>query len=360
MGSQMPMRTVRHIWSQVTKNASNPGRIKRFPFKLMLLLVSVLAWNVSIRPETINHGVVRLEPNSGITYEAEIAAGESRNFSLVLGANEFAQITINQQGIDLATSIRDPKNKVIHKSDWRWSGTESVSWVANSRGPYKIQVSARRRSGVPGKFALMLLHRTARTDLDPKWTAAERVSTQIKEEVDKGALQKLGDSIQDALGQWQQLNYRPGMAQILNVRGFVETVGRPLAARETLQQALTLRRSEKDPAGVGETLNNLAAAESAAGEIRKARDIYQEALSVKRDARDLEGLPSTLSNLGYIYWSLGESDEAITVLGDAIQASLKVADSRGEAQARINLGATLAAVGETEDALAQFRSALSF
>src|SRR3989442_11058889 len=146
----MTINTVGHISSQTTISAGNACGIGRFPFKFLLLLVSVLVWDVSIRPETVNRGVVRLEPNSGTTYQAEIAAGESRNFSLVLGANEFAQITIDQQGIDLATSIRDPNKKLIHKSDWRWSGTESVSWVAKSGGRYQIEVSARRRSGVPG------------------------------------------------------------------------------------------------------------------------------------------------------------------------------------------------------------------
>src|SRR2546426_5667180 len=155
--------------------AANASRIRQCArLKVPLLLVLLLFLNASLHPQEFNRGVVRLEPISGTTYQTEIAAGESRNFSLVVGANEFAQIMVDQQGMDLATSIQDPNKKLIHKSDWRWIGTESVSWVANSRGPYQIQVSARRRSGVPGKFALTLHYLGVRTDLDSKWTAAEK------------------------------------------------------------------------------------------------------------------------------------------------------------------------------------------
>src|SRR5206468_6307675 len=271
-----------------------------------------------------------------------------------------AQLTIHQQGMDLAISIYDPGNNLVHKVDWRWSGIETASWVANSGGQYRIQVSAGRPSGTPGKFILRLSELRSQSELDLEWTAAEKGCTQIKEDVEKGAsLANLETPVRDALMVWQQLNYGPGIAQTLNVRGFLENAsGKPLVALESYEKALVLRRSEKDAAGQAETLHNMAAAESAAGEIRKARDLYQQALELRREEGDLEGISFTLSNLGYVHFALGESDEAIRILGDAIRASQQIADSRREAQARINLGASFASVGEAEDALSQLRSAL--
>jgi CHAT domain-containing protein len=328
--------------------------------QLFLFSALLLAFDSPMSPQT-NRGFVDLEAKSGTTYRGEIAPGESRSFSLVLTRDKFAQITLDQQGIDLVTSIYDAANKLVHKADWRWSGVESISFVANLPGRYRIEVSPRRRNGVRGAFVLTLVDVRMRSNLDVKWTTVEKSSTQVKADIDKGgSLAHLQVPIDDALAIWQQLNNGLGIAQMLGVRGFVEqAIGKPSLALETYQQALVLRRSHHDTAGEAETLHNIAAAESASGEIRKALDLYQQALEVRRQAGDLEGIPSTLANLGYIRWALGDADEAITVLGDAIQASQHVGDSRLEAQSRINLGATLASVGETEDALIQFRLALS-
>ena len=328
--------------------------------KLLLLLVALLFLNVSVRPEGLNR-VNPLEPKPGTTFETDIAANGTRSFSVFLKTNEFIQITVDQLGMDLAISIHGPNHRLVHKADWRWSGAESASWVAESRGQYQIDLSAGRRAGVAGKFVLKLSKLRPGSPLDQIWTSAERDSTQIKEDIRKGAsFTKLESPIRDVLMLWQQLNHDPGIAQILNVRGFLEQAsGKPSAALESYQQALALRRSQNDAAGLAETLHNMAAAEASAGQIRKAHDLYQQSLELRRQAGDLEGIASTFANLGTVHFALGESDDAIGFFDDAIRASQQVADARGEAQARANLGATLAAVGEPEDALIHLRSALA-
>src|SRR6266446_698251 len=328
--------------------------------KLLSLVVALLFSNVSLHPQELNR-VNRLEPKAGTTHEMDIAASGRRSFSVALRAGEFVQITVDQQGMDLAISILDPNHSLVHRADWRWSGAESASWVAKSRGQYQIDVAARRRGGVAGKFVLKLSELRPGLQLDQIWISSEKDSTQIKEEIEKGtSFTQLESPIRDVLMLWQQLNHGPGIAQILNGRGFLEQAsGKPFVALETYEQALALRRYQNDMAGQAETLHNMAAAESGAGEIRKARDLYEQALELRRKAGDLEGIAFTLANLGYIHLALGESDAAIGFLDDAIRASQQVADARGDALARINLGATLASVGETEDALIQFRSALA-
>ena len=175
-----------------------------------------------------------------------------------------------------------------------------------------------------------MLHLRTRSELDSKWTAAEKASTQVKDDIDKDtAPGKLESPLADALTLWQALNYTPGIAQILNARGFVElALGKPLVAMESLERALGLRRADIDIAGEAETLHEMAAAESAAGEIRKARDLYQEALELRRRAGDLEGALMSMSNLGVIHYMLGETDDAIRTLSDALLASEGIADSR--------------------------------
>src|SRR5215831_3249219 len=82
--------------------------------------------------------------HSGSSYQTAITAGASRSFILALKANEFVQMTIDQQGIDLVNSIYDPAGKLLHKADWRWIGAESLSWTANTTGQYRVEISARR------------------------------------------------------------------------------------------------------------------------------------------------------------------------------------------------------------------------
>jgi CHAT domain-containing protein/Tfp pilus assembly protein PilF len=282
-------------------------------------------------------------------------------FTLTLKAKEFVQVTIDQLGIDLTVSILDPRGSLLQKTDWRWSGIESASWVTNSTGRYRIQISSRRGSGVRGEAVLSVTQLRPAAEADSRWPAAEAASTRIKEGLQKGAtLAQLDESIRDALVFWRQLDFTHGSAQTLNVRGFLELAsGRPVVALETLQEALSLRRSVSDTAGEAETLHNIASVESAAGDVRKAQDHYEQALELRRKSGDLEGIPATLSNLGRTHVALGETDAAIEVLAESLRVSQQLADARLEAQARVNLGATLAAAGETQEALDHFRNALT-
>ncbi|MFN0102581.1 MAG: CHAT domain-containing protein [Bryobacteraceae bacterium] len=303
--------------------------------------------------------IVRLQNRAGATVRMDIAAGRTRLFAIFMKADEFAQISLHQVGIDLATTVRGSDRQVVQTSDWRWSGAETISWIARSSGEYRIEVLPRRGKGASGKLTLSVSRLRRPTASDSNWMEAERLLTEIKEGLGNPAQRTRHDaSLRKALELWRELKHDAGVAQTLNIRGFLEEAsGNPAAAMESYRSALAFR-SGIDLAGEGETLHNMAAAESVTGDKVKARALYRQALELRRREGDLEGKAATLSNLGGAYLMLGQVDEAIGALEEAVAANRSVASIAGETQARINLGVAYGSVGEPEAAMEQFQAAL--
>ncbi len=296
-----------------------------------------------------------LQPLPGVSARSEISPGVASVFHMKLEVGTFVQLLVEQKNIDIKTAVSDPAGLVVHLADWRWSGVETASWISQVPGIYRVAIASRRTKGISGHIAVR-----PRLAGDETWADAEKTSTQIKERVEKGErLSQLGPLVGNAVSLWKQLDYRPGIAQVLNVRGFLEEAsGQPSVALKTYEETLALRRISRDLAGEAETIHNIAAAESATGNKLKARDLYRHALEIRQSEGEDEGIAQTLGSLGAIHGALGEIDEGIDVLQEAVLAASAVQNPRVEAQVRINLGSLLGWAGEAEEALSQFRRAL--
>src|SRR5689334_9698873 len=79
----------------------------------------------------------------GTPVERQIAARETHNYVVTLAENQFAQLVLEQRGIDVVIHVASPEAKNLGDFDSPNgdSGSEDVSFVAITPGIYRISVT---------------------------------------------------------------------------------------------------------------------------------------------------------------------------------------------------------------------------
>ena len=83
----------------------------------------------------------QLQPGTPI--ERGVGPGQVQNFTLTLEENQFAQLVVNQRGIDVVVRVANPAGKSLGEFDSPNgdNGPENVSFVAATAGNYQISVA---------------------------------------------------------------------------------------------------------------------------------------------------------------------------------------------------------------------------
>lgn len=139
---------------------------------------------------------------------------------------------------------------------------------------------------------------------------------------------------QKGLEIYQQIDYRQGIAEILNELGVIEYMkGNYAMSSEHLHQSLDIFKGLQQPWGMAQVLINLGNTCWELGHLDKARQQYQESLAVCRELGDQVGMAVLLNNLGDVAREMGEYEEAKELL----QESLRICEDMGD-----NYGTTIA------------------
>jgi tetratricopeptide (TPR) repeat protein len=135
------------------------------------------------------------------------------------------------------------------------------------------------------------------------------------------------------------------------------------AALPDCREALRRLRDQKDPAAIGQALNNLGLALETAGETAEAEQRFREALELNRRTGNAESEAVNLSNLGALALATGRYTAA---LGLHAQAAELAGRHQGEPWAgeqiriaRINQGVVLEKVGAYREALGLYKQELA-
>ena len=108
----------------------------------------------------------------GTPIERELAAGQSFTFTVALEENQFAQLVVDQRGIDVVVRVASPTGKSLGDFDSPNgdNGPENVSFVSAEAGVYRITVAP--LSQVPenwkGKFEIKVVEIRQATDQEIK------------------------------------------------------------------------------------------------------------------------------------------------------------------------------------------------
>ncbi len=230
-------------------------------------------------------GIVSLQPGEAI--EREISGKSPDNYEITLAAGQYAGITVEQRGIDVAVYVVDPDGKVSAEfdSEARIQGEEHVGLTSESAGHYQLSVRAKYPRAVAGQYRIRVTEIRPATEPDRLWFEAHQLTVQAQHKSEGGnnddARQLAARALEDAekaLGPKD-----PYVGDLLVKLAELErTKDNPVRAEELLQRAIAV-----DEAALGRehpqtafALLRLGALYNALGASAKAEPLFQESLAI--------------------------------------------------------------------------------
>ncbi|MES1241384.1 MAG: tetratricopeptide repeat protein, partial [Acidobacteriota bacterium] len=262
----------------------------------------------------------------------------------------FADVTVDQKGVDVAVSLRGPDGRVRASIDSPNGsrGPEPIPFLADSAGTYRLEVQA---SG-EGSYAVRIGDVRPATAADRTRVQAERLLSEgeaLRQKDDRTSLLKAVQRAQQAERLFRSLN-RPGReADALVSQGesfySLDDSGR---SEEAYGRALSLFRQVGRKVDEIRSLNALGRVQR---EPERALELYREALDQNRRLGDREQEAVTLHNLGQAWLRLGETEKALAAYEQALPVWRSLGKRYDEAGTLVKLGYLYQNVGEPEKAL---------
>src|SRR5437870_2880198 len=194
--------------------------------------------------------VTSIEPGKPV--ERALQGGEKHTYEIHADAGQFLHAVVEQLGIDVNLTLYAPDGKEIASmnSPNGSSGLEQISTIAESSGPYRLEIAAEDKSVPAGRYRVTIDPVQVPRDKDRGRIAAERLfsnAEKLREQGTadsyRGAIQELGES----LPLWHVAGDRYEEALTLQSSGRVfDALGEKQKALDYYNQALPLQRTVGD------------------------------------------------------------------------------------------------------------------
>jgi CHAT domain-containing protein/Tfp pilus assembly protein PilF len=251
--------------------------------------------------------------------ERELAGGQSHTYQITLTADQYVKLVVDQRGIDVVVRLFGPDGKQIAEfdSETRTEGPEAVSWVAEEAGIYRVDVLAKYKNAVAGRYQIQVVELGVATESDRALSEAIKLNTEFRRLLRAGKYDEARP-----LGE-RELQIRektlgadhPDVAQSANNLGHLCYLKAEYArSEEYYQRALTIREKVLGPEHpeVAVSLNNLALLYSDMGEYDKAELFYQRALNIRDKSLGTEhpDVAAIITNFARLYFDRGDYEKA--------------------------------------------------
>src|ERR1041385_7310252 len=125
----------------------------------VLLLLALITIHGSL------HAATKLEAVKH--FEQQIAGTEIHSYELDLAVDQYAEVTVDQRGIDLAVWTYDPRGQKIAEVDGIRAGDfESLIFVAEIAGPYRLEIRTTSPTAPIGQYDIKIKELRAATRKD--------------------------------------------------------------------------------------------------------------------------------------------------------------------------------------------------
>lgn len=340
--------------------------------------------------------------------DRQIDPGEVHTIEVVLSAEEFISVSIQETEIDLTASLYSPEGLQLLKVDLNsgTGGEEPIYFVAPVTGKYLIQItpsvpvvsdpilfSSQKIRSCSFKTSIETTLQAGNKDLlqvaalseisfaesDP-FNRSEKQSVESirhllnavalskqsgNQSLEAKSLEKLSELYQvlswsaesidfseQALDIYKKLNFKKGIAETLNSMGTAyENVGEYQKALNLYEQALETWKDANDKHGEAIALNNIGMQCYRTGDLSKALDYYDRVLPMWEETGDWISMANTFSAMGLAYSSLSENQKAISYFNEALPLQHLAGDCRSEASTLNNVAMLLVDLGDLQKAL---------
>jgi CHAT domain-containing protein/tetratricopeptide (TPR) repeat protein len=295
--------------------------------------------------------------------ERDLARGEVDAWELDLAAGEYLHASFDQRGIDFAVDVFTPGHRQLFEVDGLYGPerAEEVHLVAETPGPYRIEVSCARCKG-KGRYLARIEARRPAGPADRLRARAERVFWEARGWQGRSpgsweAVAKLERSLllYERLGatdRQAEAYYRLGKRYLLELNRFDD-------ALEMFEIAMAHYRELRDRRFIALCYNQLGRCHAEMGRLDRALPVYLRAMAEWRLQPPWAGQAVTLENLGELYVFTGRSALALQSYRQAADLRRALEDSpANQANDFIHLGWVYRTAGDWKQALAALRQAL--
>lgn len=303
----------------------------------------------------------------------EMMGAETHRYKFHLTANEFFQVRVEQEGIDVVLMILDIRGDLLAgmNSPNGTVGPETLSFVVREPASLVLEVKPIDEKAAKGKYAISRASPHRFTIGDQWRLKAEQLFVAGLAEDVTDRKESAISLLSEAHAIWQQLG-DSYLAQLTAKR--VSFLKGKLAyeAAEILQRKRTAKSLRAAIASFQEAqrcyhesgnqtfealaLNSLGHLHVQLGDYRKALNYHRESLSLIND--DMMGKGTTLHNIAVAYHNLGENQKALEYYNRALEVWKTIGNKTREAMTILGTGQIYSDLGESQKAFDYFDQAL--
>jgi CHAT domain-containing protein/Flp pilus assembly protein TadD len=264
-------------------------------------------------PAQENQPHTQLEPGRPI--ERELAGGQYHSYRMALIAGQYVKLVVDKRGIDVTVKLFGPDGKQIteFESEIRMQGEETVEWVAEEAGSYRLDVVVKQKDALPGGYEIQVVELRRATERDRDLYKAYKLFTEFPRLYLAGKYDEALALIERVLEIRERVlgpEHPFVAATINNLAILYQLIGDYTKAETLFRRTLTIKEKAlgSEHPDVARLLNNLAFLYKSRGDYAKAESLYLRALTIKERALGPEhpDLVSTLNNLAFIHKSRGD------------------------------------------------------
>jgi CHAT domain-containing protein/lipopolysaccharide biosynthesis regulator YciM len=272
-----------------------------------------------VTPAWENQQARQLEPGRPI--ERELTGGQSHSYQVTLTADQYAKVVVEQRGIDVEMKLSGLDGKQITRCDSEtWTrGQETVEWVAEEGGNYRLDVAANYKNSEAGRYEIQVAEIRVATENDRALFEARKINAEFLKLYSAGKYDEALPLAERELEIYERLlgSEHLYIARALNNRATIYHQKNDYVTAEPLyQRALTITEKIRGPEHpeVAKYLRNLALLYESEINYAKAEPFLQRALAISEKSLGPEHrvVAKTLFKLVLLYHELGDYAKAET------------------------------------------------
>jgi CHAT domain-containing protein len=292
----------------------------------------------------------------GKTIEQNIVAGEKQTFSLSLASGMYGRVEVHQKTVMLGVTVFGPDGKQLRFVDLAGAIglTEEVSLIAPAASSFSLVVQGPLKFDYRGSYSITLKEIRTTTDQDKARVEAETLTEnalQLLLTQSRGEKLKAIDTFQQSVDFWRLAKDQSNEARSLYwmANAFNSTSQYPKAA-EVAEQGIPIAQAAGNKLWHAYLLDELGASYSNRGDRKKALDIFQQALALRSDAEPV-GLANTLNNLAIAYSWIGNSIKALEYMERVVSINHEMKEPMKESTVLGNMCVIRRTLGHLKKAL---------
>lgn len=306
----------------------------------------------------------RLAGRPGAALEADLAKGETHSYRIDLAAGQYADLTVDQRGVDVVIVLKAPDGRQLRRVDSLTGdhGPEPLPFIAGQAGAYRVEVGS-LDAGARGPYTIVLEALRPPTPRDRSVVAAEATfaaGEELRRQRGEAALRQAAAHHRRARDLFRSSGVTDREADVLLSLGLAfSDLGEYGQARGAYGRALSLYRAAGRTRELLPALGGLGRAHRLLGEPESALRCYREALLLSRELGERRTEIETLGNLGKAHAALGKSEDALALYEQALAGWRELGVATEEAFTLNNLGQLYLELGEVHLAIDRFEEALA-